>query len=256
MRTLLAPTVAALLMPAAALAQSLAQIGLPLPAIGLPLASIGLPVPASTLPASDVLRITPQGPVRQRPGGMYDEGTSDHGRGRHRHSSLWPVFHVILVPVAVPGGRASPAPAFTPSPELPLEAARPGRLRLFVHPDVTVQVRVDGFHVGTLGDADGELTLDAGRHIVELTAEGYAPLVLPVDVPPGRTISYEGALVRAAEAAVRPVAAPDPVVATDVPSSSTIYMIPGCYVGNVAPRQATLPAGCDAGRAVSFGPSR
>jgi hypothetical protein len=32
---------------------------------------------------------------------------------------------------------------------------------------------------------------------------------------------------------------------------ATFYLIPGCYMGNVPPRDANLPATCDISRAVS-----
>jgi hypothetical protein len=32
----------------------------------------------------------------------------------------------------------------------------------------------------------------------------------------------------------------------------TFYLIPGCYMGNVPPKEANLPATCDITRAVSF----
>ena len=41
---------------------------------------------------------------------------------------------------------------------------------------------------------------------------------------------------------------------TQVPprAPATIYFIPGCYLGDVPPKDAGLPAGCDASRAVTF----
>jgi hypothetical protein len=32
----------------------------------------------------------------------------------------------------------------------------------------------------------------------------------------------------------------------------TFYLVPGCYMGNVPPEEANLPATCDLARAVSF----
>jgi hypothetical protein len=38
------------------------------------------------------------------------------------------------------------------------------------------------------------------------------------------------------------------------PPSSTFYVIPGCYLGNVAPTAATLPPGCDPGQLKTYRP--
>ena len=32
----------------------------------------------------------------------------------------------------------------------------------------------------------------------------------------------------------------------------TGYVIPGCYIGNVPPQEAGLPAGCDLGRLITI----
>ena len=52
-------------------------------------------------------------------------------------------------------------------------------------------------------------------------------------------------------------ASPDSTLSGILPAESpvppaTIYMIPGCYVGNLPPREVKLPAGCDADRASVF----
>lgn len=36
--------------------------------------------------------------------------------------------------------------------------------------------------------------------------------------------------------------------------SKTLYMIPGCYMGNVSPKDMKLPAGCDLGKLVIVTP--
>ena len=57
-----------------------------------------------------------------------------------------------------------------------------------------------------------------------------------------------------------PVPAPEPateaIAPEDPPPPATIYMIPGCYLGNVPPRQVTLPPGCDESGATVFPSSR
>ncbi len=211
-------------------------IGLPLPPIGLPLPSIGLPLPP--------IGLTPAPPrdLLPRP--------SHGGEGRSRR--LGPTI-VYFVPG---GGWGYPAvgglPGMLSAP--PPEKKRPGgRVRLELQPDVDPQIYVDGYFVGTLDDVNGELTVEAGVHRIELRAEGYEILAFSVQVPPDRPITYRGTLKSLdAQPAALP-AAPAPV---DVPPPvpATIYMIPGCYVGNVPPADAGLPAGCDESRAITFEP--
>ena len=59
------------------------------------------------------------------------------------------------------------------------------------------ELYVDGNYVGRVGDFSPSyppLTLTAGRHRVEVQAQGYAPLIFDVDVTPGRVIPYRGDL--------------------------------------------------------------
>jgi hypothetical protein len=58
-------------------------------------------------------------------------------------------------------------------------------------------VYIDGYYAGLASDFYGDrqpLPLTPGVHRVELQAEGYAPMVLDVDVMPGQVIPYEGSL--------------------------------------------------------------
>jgi hypothetical protein len=41
-----------------------------------------------------------------------------------------------------------------------------------------------------------------------------------------------------------PSTTPEPVLPVSV-GSKTLYVIPGCYLGNVSPKNIALPAGCD-----------
>jgi len=94
--------------------------------------------------------------------------------------------------------------------------------------------------------SSGALVLDAGAHRLELRADGYESLTLDVQIAPAGLITYRSALK-----AVSAAPAPQAPASTDAaPAHTTIYMIPGCYVGNLPPREAGLPAGCDESRAV------
>jgi hypothetical protein len=121
-------------------------------------------------------------------------------------------------------GQVMPPPAF-------------GMLRFNVTPQ-SAQVFVDSFYAGTIADIEAQrvLTLVAGPHRIELRAPGYQPVTFDVRIDPNDTVVYRAALERertAPTAAVRPT------------GPTRMYVIPGCYAGNMAPRADRLPSGCD-----------
>jgi len=127
-------------------------------------------------------------------------------------------------PESVTPGQVMPPPAI-------------GLLRFDVTPR-SAQVFVDSFYAGTIADIEAQrvLTLVAGPHRIELRAAGYQPVTFDVRIDPTDTIVYRAALERertAATAAVRPT------------GPTRMYVIPGCYAGNMAPRADRLPSGCD-----------
>src|SRR6185436_12578970 len=86
-------------------------------------------------------------------------------------------------------GAPSSPPSFRPS-----GGPTQGSLKLKVKPR-NAKVYVDGFYVGTVDDFDGasqKLTLNEGRHQVELRAEGFETTVLEVDVTADRTVTFAG----------------------------------------------------------------
>jgi PEGA domain len=248
-----------LALPAVAVAQSpasatgavprLPSIGLPLPSIGLPLPSIGLPLPTIGLPpATDSQRRANTG----RPSGLEDQHfrRNPHRRPRSRASVVY------FVPAydwgyPQPGLTAPPAP-YPDAPPVAEPALVTGRLRLDLQVDSVAQLYVDGYYVGTWEDFNGELELEAGPHTIEIRASGYEPLALDVKIAPNRAITYRGALK---PSAVRrePDAAPLPEAGSIEPQTAprtTIYFIPGCYLGNVPPDEVKLPATCDRSRMI------
>ena len=64
-----------------------------------------------------------------------------------------------------------------------------------------------------------------------------------------RVRAYRDSLVPEPPARTEP--APPPPAPT---GSRTLYMIPGCYMGNVSPKDMKLPAGCDLGKLVIVTP--
>jgi hypothetical protein len=213
-------------------------IGLPLPPIGLPLPQIGLPLPPIGLSSAASTPVPMTTPSRS-------------GAGRSRRSGRTVIYFVPSAGWGYPAASGLPG-----TPSAPPQDKRPsGRVRLELQPGVDPQIYVDGYFVGTLYDVNGELTLDAGLHKVELRADGYEALELNIRVSPDRPITYRGALkgVNNRPAPVPEVPAPAEI-SPPPPVPSTIYMIPGCYVGNVPPAEAGLPAGCDQRRAIAFEP--
>ena len=59
------------------------------------------------------------------------------------------------------------------------------------------EVFVDGQSVGLVRDFDGStapLNLTAGQHHIEVSAPGFAPLAMDVNVTPGQLVPYRGDL--------------------------------------------------------------
>ncbi len=137
-----------------------------------------------------------------------------------------------------------------------------GRVRLDVQPDSErLQLYVDGFYIGTADDLHDELDLEEGAHRIEIRATGYDTLSFDVKIAAQRTITYRGEL-KTARAKAEPTASEPttaaapatPAVAAPI-APTTIYFIPGCYLGNVPPEEVALPATCDLSRLVVSKPS-
>jgi hypothetical protein len=224
--------------------------------IGLPLASMGLPPTINqrqwTLPAPAWER--PQLPSWEQPrlpaweSGRHPSQPTQPGRGRHRpRPPVYPAYPIwgIGYSPGVPYLMA-PAPGTQPAPPSPVPDT--GFLRLEVEPAGLLQLYVDGVYVGTPADHRGELELRAGAHRVEIRAPGYEPLTFDVRIEAERGITYRGDL-RAAGAPPPPAA---PIVMPT--GSKTLYVIPGCYLGNVLPEVDRLPKGCDIRRMKTHAP--
>jgi hypothetical protein len=142
-------------------------------------------------------------------------------------------------------GTVATAPA--PAPEPPPSDI--GYLRLEVEPASLLQIYVDGVFIGTPSDIGGELQLRSGAHRIEIRAHGHESLTFDARIEGDRGITYRGTLRPIDD---RPAAPPAPIV---VPTGSkTLYVIPGCYLGNVLPDVTRLPAGCDIGRMKTHAP--
>ena len=157
------------------------------------------------LPAGQPFNSVPLKPLRGFGGGAY----------------FGPIYPAVES--ATLQGRPSPAPAF-------------GMLRFDVIPE-SAQVFVDSFYAGRIEDIDDQrvLTLAAGPHRIELRAPEYAPTTFDVRIDPHETIVYRATLERAR---------PSTPVEPRAPGPTRLYVIPGCYAGNMPPRADRLPAGC------------
>ena len=75
--------------------------------------------------------------------------------------------------------------------------AQMGSIRLKVKPN-NASVYVDGYYAGTVDDFDNsfqKLSLSLGAHKIEISAPGYEPLIVEIDVKDFETITYQGVLV-------------------------------------------------------------
>jgi hypothetical protein len=140
------------------------------------------------------------------------------------------------------------APPSPPEPAVIDKRPATGTLNLEVQPG-TAQVFIDGYYVGTPDDFNtgrGDLVVEAGPHNVELNASGYEPVSFDVRIAPNQSIVYRRVLKPIEELTPPPA----PIPATPRP----VYVIPGCYLGNVPPIEAGLPSTCDLSRAITFMP--
>ena len=256
----------------------LPAIGLPLPALASPLPPIGLPLSTIAVPSIDSRpRVEMTRPWREI-GSRHPESsrkpspvTIDRHRefsrkpspvtiDRHRQFSRKPsVPTVVYVVPAYDFGyfplaqAGTPNPGYFPGGPTAHQEERPliGTLRFELQPEADVQLYVDGYYVGTPADVSGEIELEAGRHSIEIRASGYETAQFDVNITPNRSITYQGSLKRASmPPPAGPTIQPLPDLVPRTPT--TFYLIPGCYAGNVPPKDAGLPATCDPSQVISF----
>ena len=141
----------------------------------------------------------------------------------------------------VPAPVAAPPPPAAPTPP-PIETPAPGRLVLSVEP-ASAQVFADGYYIGVSDDfspTHGGGLVEAGVHRIDISAPGYESAAVDLRVTPGQLVTYRATLK----------AFPPPTVI----APTTFYLIPGCYMGNIPPKDAHLPAACDQTRAITWQP--
>jgi hypothetical protein len=162
----------------------------------------------------------------------------------------YPYYQETLTTVVTP---PPPTTVITREVEPPPPPVAVGFLNLEVEPRDLLQIYVDGVFVGTPADLGSELRLTPGVRKIELRARGYKTLTFNAEILEDRSISYRATLERddttpaepSQPAARRPPATSGP---------TTMYMIQGCYLGNIAPKETELRAGCDIAKMITFRP--
>lgn len=133
-------------------------------------------------------------------------------------------------------------------------------MRLEVESSGDPQVYVDGYYVGTLDDLHGELELEAGPHEIALRAVGHETVTVRVKIVANRLITYRATLKpdyrepEPQKTLGKPETAALASQTATPATSSTIYVIPGCYLGNVPPTPYVVPATCDLNLLVTYQP--
>jgi len=148
----------------------------------------------------------------------------------------WPMM-MYYAPEPVIAAQAPPE-----LPSEPVERPAMGRLILDIAP-ATAQIFVDGYYVGVPEDfsaGGGGGLLEAGPHHIDVSADRHEPVAVELMISGTHTVTY-----RASLKALPPPAAVPP---------TTFYLIPGCYMGNIPPKDARLPPTCDQTRAVTWRP--
>lgn len=164
--------------------------------------------------------------------------------------------NVVFVPYAVPVLEREVVVQREVAHEaaLPVVVEQPSSARLIldVHPP-TAQVFADGYYIGIPEDfrfEDGGAVLEPGPHRIDIVAPDHAPVSFEVNLARGGAATFRHSLtpitrpLQPQSDAEAKAPAPKPPV--------TFYLIPGCYMGNVPPQDANLPATCDIARAVSL----
>ena len=194
--------------------------------------------------------------LRHFPNREYRRPTQIHRYHRPRYGHPHNGANIVFVPYAAPmvverevvieRNETIAAPVVVEPPAL-------ARLILDVHP-ATAQIFADGYYIGIPEDfrfEDGGAVLEPGPHRIDIVAHDYESVSFDVNLARGQSATFRRSLTPIKR---EPQPAPDaaqkgPAV---VKQPVTFYLIPGCYMGNVPPREANLPVTCDIARAVSF----
>jgi hypothetical protein len=183
----------------------------------------------------------PLPPIGLQTRGHRNNSPRFYGGGFYVPFYAWPVYGVPAV--AETYVQSAPFPEQV-VPEPPVSG---GRLVLDVQPG-TAQVFADGYYVGASSDLTaptGGLVLETGPHKIDLVMPDHEPVTFNVRIASNQFLTYRQVL--------KPIAAQPFAAAPSARSApATFYLIPGCYMGNVPPKDANLRPGCDPARAITF----
>lgn len=212
------------------------------------------PRAAATAPHPDAASaLLPAGSQRLR---LPSESRSSWPRWQQRHESRHWRFHHRSAPFFGGGYYATPYFGYYP-PDIAAEAAQyevepepagmltTGLLRLDITPATDLQYYIDGMFIGSSSDLGTEFAVNAGARRIEIRAAGYKPVIFDARFVPGGMVTRRGALEPLHDASTLPRAT----------GNRTVYVIPGCYMGNARPDPEALPKGCDIKRLVTRGGS-
>ena len=90
--------------------------------------------------------------------------------------------------------------------------------------------------------------------VIELRARGHRTLSFIADIADGRSITYRGSLESVTPSAPRTDAPSARSAPSAAAGSRVMYVIPGCYLGNVSPKNLTLREGCDISKLTTISP--
>ena len=116
-----------------------------------------------------------------------------------------------------------------------------GVLRLDITPATGLKYYVDGMFIGSSSELGTEFEVTAGARRIEVRAEGYKPITFDARFVPGGMVIRRGALEPLQDSATLPRAS----------GNRTMFVIPGCFMGNARPDPGSLPKGCDIGRLIT-----
>ena len=132
--------------------------------------------------------------------------------------------------------------SYTPPPPRPEreKMLTTGALRLEITPATGLDYYVDGIYIGNSSNLGTQLQLNAGPRRIEVRAAGYKPLVFDTRIVAGSETTFRGTL--------EPLTQPLPPQAT---GNRTMFIIPGCYMGNSRPTAGELRPGCDINKLIT-----
>ncbi len=208
--------------------------------------------PAQTPPPAQLRPVIPSSVAPrewQRPYMPGEMSRPSGRRGHHRRNMLpWWFYPGSQQPHFGGSYYALPYSGYYPAEDAresaPPREAEPaamratGVLRLDITPATGLQYYVDGMYIGSSSELGTEFEVNAGARRIEIRASGYKPVVFDARFVPGGTITRRGALEPLEDVSTLPRAA----------GSRTMYVIPGCFMGNTRPNPSALPKGCDLGR--------